>query len=101
MEIISVLIAILINLVNLVFSIKYMNRIMRQNWKDFMKKFYLMMAIRFIIILGIFFVLIKIIKMDELYLSLTFILSYFVVIIIEILYLNKRYSILNFKQPKK
>jgi len=101
LEIISVLIAILINLVNLVFSIKYMNRIMRQNWKDFMKKFYLMMAIRFIIILGIFFVLIKIIKMDELYLSLTFILSYFVVIIIEILYLNKRYSILNFKQPKK
>jgi len=39
--------------------------------------------------------------MDELALSLTFILSYFIVLIIEILYLNKRYNRLFQKQAKE
>lgn len=60
-----------------------------------------MVMIRFGTVLVLFFILLKIVKMDEMYLGLTFILSYFAVLIIEILYLNKRYSSLNFKQPEK
>lgn len=59
------------------------------------------MLLRFTIILSLFFYFLKILKMDELALSLTFILSYFIVLIIEILYLNKRYNRLFQKQAKE
>lgn len=74
---------------------------MKYKWRDFIKKFYLMMLLRFTIILSLFFYFLKILKMDELALSLTFILSYFIVLIIEILYLNKRYNRLFQKQAKE
>ncbi len=101
MELISVLSALLVNLINLLVSILYTNRIMKYKWRDFIKKFYLMMLLRFTIILSLFFYFLKILKMDELALSLTFILSYFIVLIIEILYLNKRYNRLFQKQAKE
>lgn|GEM_PF-4439744 len=93
MELVSILAALIMNTVNLMVSIFYVKRIINDNWRTFVRKFYTMMIIRFAIVLILFFVFLKIFKMDELYLGLTFILSYFIVLIIEILYLNKRYSI--------
>ena len=101
MELLSFLTALIMNIANLAFSLYYINRIMAKDWKTFVTRFYTMMMIRFAVVLTLFFILLIWVKMDELYLSLTFILSYFIVLIVEILYLNKRYSNLIFKQPKK
>jgi len=100
MELISALTAIGINLANLIFSLIYTEKIINQSWRDFVRKFYTMMMIRLAIIISLFFILLKVFKMSELYLSLTFIITYFIVLIVEILYLNKRYNSLFFKQTK-
>ena len=90
MELNYVLSAIVLNIANLIFSIYYTKIIIKNHWKSFIKKFYTMMIIRLIIVLVLFIILLKVFNFSELYFSIAFFLSYFVVLIIEILYLNKR-----------
>jgi len=57
-----------------------------------MELFYLMIIIRFAIMLGLIFWFFKFLKFDIFAFSITFFLSYFIILIFEIIYIHRRYS---------
>lgn len=101
MELLSVLIALVINAVNLFISLRIIKRIINQKWSSFIKKFFIMMIVRLFVVIILFFILLKVFKLSEFYLSFTFIITYFVLLMYEILYLNKRYRNLFLNHTKK
>ncbi len=94
----AILAAIAINLIGAVIVIKRLDYVLKQKeWVDFVGKFYGMLAIKFIIFVIIIVTVIKFSGFDQAVFALSFVVSYFLALIIEILYINKRYSVIKFK----
>lgn len=89
---ISIITAIILNIINALFSLYYIKRIIQYKWVDFIQKFYLMMIIRFILFISLMFCFFKYLKFDTFAFAITFILIYFIILIFEIIFIHKRHS---------
>jgi hypothetical protein len=92
LTILSIVSALLINLLFFFISIFYLKKIIKKPWRKFLKVLYTMIMLRFGLVLILFFIFIKLMNFDKQAFSLTFILSYFVILFFEIIYINKRFS---------
>lgn len=94
----AILTAIAINLIGAVIAIKRLDYIIKQKeWQDFVSKFYGMLTIKFVIFVVVIVAIIKFSGFDQAAFALSFVMSYFLALIVEILYINKRYSVIKFK----
>jgi len=98
--ILNIATAVILNSLNAIISLIYIKWIMKKKWQTFMELFYLMVVLRFIVSLGLMFWFFKFLKFDIFVFSITFILSYFVLLMIEILYINKRFSTKNYNKSE-
>jgi len=94
----AILTAIIINIIGAFIVIRRLDYIIKQKeWQDFVSKFYGMLTIKFIIFVVIIVAVIKFSGFDQAVFALSFVMSYFLALIFEILYINKRYSVIKFK----
>lgn len=89
---IEIFIAILINILNGLISILFFKKIIRKKWDKFIRYFYTAIIIRFFLLILLMFWFFKFLKFDIFVFSISFILSYFIILIFEILYINERFS---------
>lgn len=98
MTLAAIITAIFINAIGAYIVIKRLDKIMKKrDWKDFVSKFYGMLTAKFIISVIAIVLLIKFSGFDPAVFAVSFVLSYFLALIVEILYINKRYSVIKFK----
>ncbi len=94
--ILSIIYSLLINSINTFFSIYVIKKAINLEWQKFFKRIVLSIMIRAGLSLGIFLGIIKLISVDLLTFSLSFIIFFFLFLIFEILYLNKSLRFRNF-----
>jgi len=98
LTLLAILTSVVINAVGALIVIKRLERIMmKQNWKDFVNKFFGLLAIKFLISVVIVVAIIKFSGFDQIVFAVSFVVSHFVALLSEILYINKRFSVIKFK----
>lgn len=91
----SVLVALGFCFFNLISAIIIYRIAMKKDWQSFMKLVFGSMLVRFFLTAVMIWVGIVYIKLDQLPFALTFLISSFVLLLVEILYINYRSNLVN------
>jgi len=98
LTLLAILTSVVINAIGAFIVIKRLEKIMeKQNWKDFVSKFFGMLAIKFLVSVVIVVAIIMFSGFDKVVFAISFVASHFLALLVEILYINKRYSVIKFK----
>lgn len=94
----SAIIAIAINLINMLISFIIIKYTLKNHQEKIFKYVFGSMVIRFFLIAAIIWFCLDILELEKLTFALTFLISTFVLIFAEILYLNYRTNLLNLQK---
>lgn len=85
----STLFGLTLSAISILVSAWIIDYFWEKEWEVFSKVFFLSLIVRFIVVLILFTIILKVIKIDEIYFTVSFIISYLCYSITEMIFFNK------------
>ncbi|MEQ9266100.1 MAG: hypothetical protein RLN81_12805 [Balneolaceae bacterium] len=85
----STLYGLILSSISILVSAWIIDHFWEKEWEVFGKVFFLSLIVRFVVVLIFFAIILKVIKIDEIYFTVSFIISYLCYSITEMIFFNK------------